>query len=115
MSWKRALIYALAAGSVLAGLNISAIQYFMDEGTWTMILGTIIPFVIPALAIIAFLILTKKKTVQTVGLKRATNHDGTLCQKVQRPGIDDKKRIIIRSPLDFNFCNIRSYMDSIFH
>ena len=69
MSWKRALIYALAAGSVLAGLNISAIQYFMDEGTWTMILGTIIPFVIPALAIIAFLILTEKKRYKPWVLK----------------------------------------------
>lgn len=61
MSWIRALIYALAVGSILFGITISTSQYYLDGNTWVEILGILIPFAIPALAILAFLLLTEKK------------------------------------------------------
>lgn len=61
MSWKRALIYAIATASVLFGVTISISHYFLDGHTWVEVLGIFIPFVIPALAVLSVLILTEKK------------------------------------------------------
>lgn len=60
MSWKRAIIYALSTGAVLFGLTNAAMLYFMDNRELNAVLGTMIPFVIPGLGLLAFLILTEK-------------------------------------------------------
>lgn len=61
MNWKRALIYALAAGVILFGISISSSHYFMENSNPAAILGVLIPFVLPGILVIAFLILTEKK------------------------------------------------------
>lgn len=64
MSWVRALIYALATASILLGVTISASHYFLGGSRWVEILGVLIPFAIPALAVLAFLLLTEKKRLK---------------------------------------------------
>ncbi|GAA0319398.1 permease prefix domain 1-containing protein [Oceanobacillus oncorhynchi subsp. oncorhynchi] len=61
MNWKRALIYALAVGVILFGISISSSQYFMENSDPAATLGVLIPFVLPGILIIAFLVLTEKK------------------------------------------------------
>ncbi|WP_227994910.1 permease prefix domain 1-containing protein [Oceanobacillus sp. CFH 90083] len=61
MHWKRALIYTLAVGLILFGISISSSQYFMENSDPAAILGVLIPFVLPGILVIAFLILTEKK------------------------------------------------------
>ncbi|MCU9612370.1 permease prefix domain 1-containing protein [Caldibacillus lycopersici] len=60
MSWIRALIYAIATGLFLFGVNIFVSQFFIKNTPWNGILGVFIPFVLPALGIIGFLLLTEK-------------------------------------------------------
>ncbi|RWR13188.1 permease prefix domain 1-containing protein [Siminovitchia fortis] len=60
MSWGRALIYAIAAGGILFGLITAASLYFMDNMGIHAVLGTLLPFVIPGVGILAFLLLTEK-------------------------------------------------------
>lgn len=60
MSWKRAILYALSAGSLIFGTTIALSHYFMDGSTWVEILGVLIPFAIPAIILLAFLLLTEK-------------------------------------------------------
>lgn len=61
MNWKRALIYGLAVGTILFGITLSSSQYFMENNNPVAILGVLIPFVLPGILVIAFLILTEKK------------------------------------------------------
>lgn len=61
MSWVRALIYAAATGLLLFGLTTSAVLYFMDNLEMHAVIGTFLPFVVPGLGILAFLMLTEKK------------------------------------------------------
>lgn len=61
MPWKRALIYALVSGVILFGLITSVMLYFMEDQDMQAVLGTLIPFVVPELCLIAFLVLTEKK------------------------------------------------------
>ncbi|RST58523.1 hypothetical protein D5F11_017000 [Siminovitchia terrae] len=60
MSWIRALIYAVAVGGILFGLITAASLYFMDNMGLHAVLGTLLPFVIPGVGILAFLLLTEK-------------------------------------------------------
>lgn len=60
MPWLRALIYAIASGVILFGLINSTMMYFMDQRMLQAVLGTLIPFVIPGLGVLAFLLLTEK-------------------------------------------------------
>lgn len=60
MSWKRALIYALASGSILFGIVIATMQSFMEYAHLASIFGVLIPFVIPQVALIGYLIMTEK-------------------------------------------------------
>ncbi len=60
MSWKRALIYGLTTGVTLFGLCTSALLYFMEGAELTAVLGTLLPFVLPGLCLITFMILTEK-------------------------------------------------------
>lgn len=61
MSWKRALVYAVAVGATLFGLTTSAMLYFLDYTGMNTALGTLIPFVLPGLGVLVFLLLTEKK------------------------------------------------------
>lgn len=61
MNWKRALIYAIAVGIILFGITLSTSQYFMENRQAASILGVLIPFVLPGVLILGFLILTEKK------------------------------------------------------
>lgn len=60
MSSKRAALYALSAGLVLLGLTITASSYFMKGMEMHAVLGSLIPFVIPGICLLAFLLLTEK-------------------------------------------------------
>ncbi|MFD1336765.1 permease prefix domain 1-containing protein [Oceanobacillus iheyensis] len=60
----RALIYAIALGSILFGSTISTSQYFMENSDPVAVIGILIPFVLPALLAICFLILTEKKRLK---------------------------------------------------
>jgi len=61
MPWKRALLYALAGGTLLFGLNVSITEYLSNHVPSFAAIGTLIPFVIPAACVLGFLLLTEKK------------------------------------------------------
>ncbi|NLM46689.1 MAG: hypothetical protein GX200_07805 [Firmicutes bacterium] len=60
MSWKRALLYVIAAGVFLFGVFMFIITYFKANAGLPYAIATLIPFVLPSLAFGAFLILTEK-------------------------------------------------------
>ena len=60
MSWKRALVYALAVGVTLFGFTTSAMLFFMENVDMNAVLGALIPFVLPGLGVLGFLLLTEK-------------------------------------------------------
>lgn len=64
MSWKRALVYALAVGSITFGVMVASMEYFMNPTNLKLIFEPLIPFVIPQAALIGFLILTEKKRIK---------------------------------------------------
>lgn len=59
MSWKRALIYGLAAGVTLFGLFAAALLYFMHEMQLAPVFGVLLPSVLPGLCLITFMVLTE--------------------------------------------------------
>lgn len=61
MSRKRALIYGLVTLITLFGLTTAVMLYFMENQDMQAVLGTLIPFVIPGLCLLAFLLLTETK------------------------------------------------------
>lgn len=61
MDWKRALLYAIGSGLTLFGLILAAMLLFMDHINLEAVFGTLIPFVIPGICILGFLLLTEKK------------------------------------------------------
>jgi len=60
MSWKRALLYVVAAGVFLFGVIVFIMVYFEDGAGLPYAIATLIPFILPSLAFGAFLILTEK-------------------------------------------------------
>ncbi len=60
MSWKRALIYTLAAALVLFGLNVFSMMFFISGTGLPEAIATLIPFVLPGSMLLIFLILTEK-------------------------------------------------------
>ncbi|MFS0749232.1 permease prefix domain 1-containing protein [Oceanobacillus sp. 1P07AA] len=60
----RALIYAIAVASILFGATISTSQYFMENSEAVAVIGILIPFLLPALLTIGFLLLTEKKRLK---------------------------------------------------
>lgn len=60
MSWKRALLYVLAAGVFLFGVFVFLVVYFENSVGLPYAIATLIPFILPSSAFGAFLILTEK-------------------------------------------------------
>jgi hypothetical protein len=60
MSWKRALWYVAASGVFLFGIVVFVTTYFVDGLGLPYAIATLIPFVLPSLALGIFLILTEK-------------------------------------------------------
>lgn len=60
MRWIRALLYGLSVSCGLLGINTAAMMYFSVPRDYTVIFGTLIPFLIPSLCLIAYLVLTEK-------------------------------------------------------
>lgn len=60
LSAKRGIWYALAAAALAAGLILSPLTYFATDRRLMEALATLIPFFIPGLALLIFLILTEK-------------------------------------------------------
>lgn len=72
MKWVRALIYAVASGLLLFGLTTAAMLYFMDDLGMHAVFGTLLPFVVPGLGILAFLMLTEKSRLKPWVLEEQT-------------------------------------------
>lgn len=60
MKWKRALVYGISSAAVAFGVCISATLYFMKGMVLESVSGSLIPFVIPGLCVLVFLLLTEK-------------------------------------------------------
>ncbi|ULQ58489.1 permease prefix domain 1-containing protein [Brucepastera parasyntrophica] len=94
MSWKRSLWYTLASALLLFGLFVAAIVYFSDmqiaseeavragypAGNISMVaaLGTLIAFVIPGAALLAFLVLSEKDRKKT-WVRRLAEEQSQVC------------------------------------
>jgi hypothetical protein len=62
LSPKRAVWYALAAGALSFGIILSPLTYFATDRRLMETVAVLIPFAIPALGLLIFLILTEKDT-----------------------------------------------------
>ncbi len=60
MPWKRALWYVGTSGVFLFGIVVFVLTYFANGAGLPQAIATLIPFVLPSLALGAFLILTEK-------------------------------------------------------
>ncbi|HHT26908.1 MAG TPA: hypothetical protein GXZ82_06650 [Firmicutes bacterium] len=60
MRWQRALLYGISTSSIIFGINTSVMLYFSEQRDFAAVFGTLIPFVIPGLCLIAYLFLTEK-------------------------------------------------------
>lgn len=70
MSYKRALFYGVTTSIIIFGLIISA-MFFIMKLKLTTVLGVLITFIIPALIVLTFLILTEKKRSKPLVEKEA--------------------------------------------
>lgn len=61
MDWKRALIYAILTGVILFGLMTALVLYFMENRDMNAVLAVLIPFVLPELGLLVFMLLTEEK------------------------------------------------------
>lgn len=60
MPWKRALVYALDAELLMFGIIASVLTYLTHELGLKGAIATLLPFVLPGTALLAFLLLTEK-------------------------------------------------------
>lgn len=60
MGWKRAFLYVLSAGVFMFGVIVFIITYFEDSAGLPYAIATLIPFILPSLALGTFLVLTEK-------------------------------------------------------
>ncbi|MFC0905554.1 permease prefix domain 1-containing protein [Clostridium sp. MT-14] len=61
MEWKRALIYGISSAVIVFGVCVSAMLYFMEGMGLESVSGSLMPFVIPGLCVLVFLLLTEKE------------------------------------------------------
>jgi hypothetical protein len=64
MNWGQALIYAAASGLLLFGLTTALMLYVTDNMGMHAVFGSLIPFVVPGVAVLAFLLLTEKSRLK---------------------------------------------------
>lgn len=69
MDWKRALIYAILTGVILFGLMTALMLYLMENRDMNAVIGVLIPFVLPELGLIVFMLLTEEKRYKPWVLK----------------------------------------------
>lgn len=61
MDWKRAFVYAILTGVILFGLMTALMLYLMENRDMNAVIGVLLPFVLPELGIIVFMLLTEEK------------------------------------------------------
>lgn len=94
MSWKRALVYALSVGVILFGLVSAVMLYFMEGQGLESVLGTVIAFVLPGGAIMAYLLLTEQKRLKPWAMEEEEMLMELYTDKYQNPKLAYQRRLL---------------------
>jgi hypothetical protein len=107
MSWKRALWYVLAAGSILSGVltafiagvsmeetGFGATSYNFPNVSLTAATSVLMVFALPGIALCAFLVLTEKKRSKPWVIKQREDYQNSLSNPFDNPAAAERFGLI---------------------
>ena len=94
MSWKRALVYALSIAVILFGLVSAVMLYFMEGQGLESVLGTVIAFVLPGGATMAYLLLTEQKRLKPWAMEEEEMLMELYTDKYQNPKLAYQRKLL---------------------